>query len=104
MALKWVRGDLCSRAEGTLRIELTGGNILLVREHEQQAVLHLTILDDAMQFLSGLVDARSVGGVNDENEALSAWKDNKWLAAGLFGHLPRGLATQVVREGGVWWA
>lgn len=52
----------------------TIGQILLVGKHEEQAILHLAVVDDAMQLLAGLLDARAVRRVNDEDEALGAAK------------------------------
>lgn len=46
---------------------LTVREILLVGKDEQQAVLHLAVVDDPVQLLPRLVDARAVGRVDDED-------------------------------------
>lgn len=46
---------------------LTSVNILLVGENEQHDVAHFAVLDDAAEFGLGLLHARAVAGVNDEN-------------------------------------
>ena len=44
--------------------------ILFVSEHEEQAILHLAIVDNPVQLLLGLLDTRAVRRVNDKNETL----------------------------------
>lgn len=41
--------------------------ILLVGKHEQQRILHFSVLDDARKFGSCLVDTIAVVGVNNED-------------------------------------
>ena len=48
----------------------TALQILLVRKHQQQRVLHLTILDDTGELRPCLVDAVAVIRVDDEDKAL----------------------------------
>ena len=45
---------------GGMRV-LTVWEILLVGKDEEQAILHLAVVDDPMQLLPRLVDARAVG-------------------------------------------
>lgn len=58
--------------KGLLRGELTVWEILLVGEDEEQTVLHLAIVDDPVQLLPRLIDARAVGRVDNEDETLRA--------------------------------
>lgn len=44
----------------------------LVGKHQQQNILQALVLQDAVQFLAGLVDAGAVAGVDDEDQALRA--------------------------------
>jgi hypothetical protein len=46
--------------------------VVLVREDEEDAVLHLPVVDDAQQLLSRLLDAVAVIAVDDEDEGLRA--------------------------------
>lgn len=48
--------------------------ILLVGEYQQQTVLHFSVVDDAVQLLSGLIHTGAVGRVDDEDETLGACK------------------------------
>lgn len=52
------------------RRRLTTPNILLISKDQQQRVLHLAVLDDALEFVLGLVHAVAVIAVDDEDEAL----------------------------------
>ena len=54
------------------RTRRTSGQILLVREHKQQTVLHLPIAQYTVELLLGLVYALPVLTVDDEHEALRA--------------------------------
>ena len=66
-------GDIAApSARVDAREPRTSGQILLVREDEQQAVLHLAVLQDPMQLLLRLVDPLLVLAVDDEDEALRA--------------------------------
>jgi len=47
-------------------------DILLVREYQEQRLLHFPIQYDAMKFLSCFVNARTVIRVNDEDKSLSS--------------------------------
>jgi hypothetical protein len=47
-------------------------DVLLVGKYQEQAVLHLAIVDDTMKFLLGLLDARAVRRVNNEDQTLGA--------------------------------
>lgn len=51
---------------------LTSFNILLVGENEEQAVLHLTIIDDAVKLLVSFHYAAAIGRVNNKDETLGA--------------------------------
>lgn len=64
---------------------LTIREILLVGKDEQQAVLHLAVVDDPVQLLPRLVDARAVGRVDDEDEALGTCSRTR--LATLFHHV-----------------
>jgi hypothetical protein len=46
--------------------------ILLVRKHQQQRILHFAVLDDARQLGLCLVKTVAVGRIDDEDEALRA--------------------------------
>lgn len=48
------------------------GQVLLVGKHEQQAVFHLAVRENAVELLLRFVDAVRVGGVNDKDQALGA--------------------------------
>jgi hypothetical protein len=48
----------------------TSWQILLVRKHQQQRILHFPVLDDARELRPCLVDAVAVVGVDDEDQAL----------------------------------
>jgi len=50
----------------------TSAEILLVRKHQQQRILHFSVLDNPCEFLLGLVDAGAIVGVDDEDETLGA--------------------------------
>jgi hypothetical protein len=50
----------------------TSLQILLVREHQQQRILHFPVLDDTGELSAGFVDAVAVVRVDDENQTLSA--------------------------------
>ena len=50
----------------------TSAEILLVRKHQQQRILHFSVLDNPCEFLLGLVDTGAVVGVDDEDETLGA--------------------------------
>lgn len=49
---------------------LTSRQILLIRKHQQQTILHFPILNNPVQLLSRLIDTISVIRVNDENQTL----------------------------------
>nr|POF11644.1 hypothetical protein CFP56_44482 [Quercus suber] len=66
------RGQLGFFLHAQVKLGLTSCNILLVREHQQQSVLHLAVLDDALQLVLGLVHAVAVIRVDDEDQALRA--------------------------------
>lgn len=53
---------------------LTSVDILLVGENEQHDVAHFAVLDDAAEFGLGLLHARAVAGVNDENESVGSYE------------------------------
>ena len=55
--------------------ERTTVEILLVGQHEKQTVAHFPVVDDAVEFGPGLVNAGAVGGINDEDEPLSSYKE-----------------------------
>ena len=57
---------------GTRGSGRTRWQILLVGENEEQAVLHFTVAQYALELVLGLVDALAVLGVDDEDKALSA--------------------------------
>jgi len=66
-------GDIAApSAEVSNSGQRTSGQVLLVGEDEQQAVLHLAVLQDPMQLLLRLVDPLLVLAVDDEDEALRA--------------------------------
>lgn len=66
--------DTCRVQRGrTKRRQRTIVDILLVGKHEQKTVLHLAIVDDAVQLGPGLLDARAVGRVDDEDQTLGTW-------------------------------
>lgn len=46
--------------------------ILLVGKNEKERVLHLTVVDDAVQLLSGLINSGLVCRVNNKDKTLSA--------------------------------
>ena len=50
----------------------TSLEILLVRKHQQQRVLHFPILNNPCEFCPRLVDAVAVVGIDDEDETLSS--------------------------------
>lgn len=52
------------------------GNVLLVREHQEKSILHLTVLDDASQLGSCLVNTVAVVRVNNEDQSLGAYAMN----------------------------
>lgn len=61
----------------SLEEETRGGvptalEILLVGQHEKHAVAHFPVVDDAVEFGAGLVDAGAVGRVDDEDESLGS--------------------------------
>ena len=63
----------CCAVSSSLRCaSRASGQVLLVREDEQQAILHLAVLQDPMQLLLRLVDPLLVLAVDDEDEALRA--------------------------------
>lgn len=45
--------------------------ILLVGKYQEQTILHLAVVDDAVQLLFCLVHARGVRRIDDENKTLS---------------------------------
>jgi hypothetical protein len=53
-------------------VERTTGYILLVCKHEQQAVLHLAVRQDAVELLARLVNPVAVVAVDDKDETLRA--------------------------------
>lgn len=55
-----------NRARRTIR------QILLVRKHEQQTILHLPVVQDLVQLGPRFVDPVAVLRVDDEDESLSA--------------------------------
>jgi len=50
----------------------TSLQILLVREYQQQRILHFPVLDNAGELGAGLVDTVTVVRVDDEDQTLSA--------------------------------
>lgn len=50
----------------------TAIDILLIRKHKQQRVLHLAVLNDARKLVFRLIDTSRVGGVDHEDQALGA--------------------------------
>ena len=67
-----LRRHCCAISPASRSAARTSGQVLLVREDEQQAVLHLAVLQDPMQLLLRLVDPLLVLAVDDEDEALRA--------------------------------
>jgi hypothetical protein len=51
----------------------TSLKILLVREHQQERILHFSILNNPCEFRSCLVDTVAVVGVDNEDKALGSW-------------------------------
>jgi hypothetical protein len=51
----------------------TSWQILLVRKHQQQRILHFPVLDDPRELRFRLVDAAAVIGVDDEDKALGSY-------------------------------
>ena len=51
---------------------LTTVNILLVGKDEQDNIAHFAVLDDAAEFGLGFFHARTVAGVDDENEGVGS--------------------------------
>lgn len=60
------------QAEAEAPALLTSGQVLLVGKHEQQAVLHLSVVQDLVQLLPRLVDPFAVLRVDDKDEPLRA--------------------------------
>lgn len=56
--------------------KLTIVEVLLVGKHQQQAVLHLPVVDDTVQFLSCFLHALLVGRIDHEDETLGACMQN----------------------------
>ena len=54
------------------QVRRTSGQILFVREYQQQALLHLTITQYTMELLLRLVYALAVLAVDNEDETLGA--------------------------------
>lgn len=77
------------------------GQVLLVCKHEEQSVLHFTVGNNAVQFLSGLVDSGLVSRVNNEDETLGAGKVVAPEGADLFlsTHVPDVESNVFVCEG-----
>jgi len=50
----------------------TLGQVLLVCENKEQRIAHLTVVNDTVELLLGLVDALAVIRVNDKDKALRA--------------------------------
>lgn len=48
----------------------TSADILFVGEDEEEGVFHLSVLDDALEFVLGFVHAVAVIAVDDKNQAL----------------------------------
>jgi len=48
------------------------GQVLLVCENKEQRIAHLTVVNDTVELLLGLVDALAVIRVNDKDKALRA--------------------------------
>lgn len=65
---------LCSGSawEECLGCERTIGQVLLVGKDEQEAVLHLAVVEDLVELGARLVDAVAVLRVDDKDEALCA--------------------------------
>jgi hypothetical protein len=68
-------GDIASHTHQLLsqfstRYRLTSRQILLISEHEQQALLHFSVAENPMKFLLGLVDTVTVLAVDNEDETL----------------------------------
>lgn len=55
------------------RRERTSSNILLVRKHQKERIFHFSVIDNAMQLLSGLVYAVAITRVDNEDQALGAF-------------------------------
>lgn len=55
------------------REKLTIREILLVGKDKKQAILHFTVVDDAVEFLSSFIHAGTIRRVDDEDQALGTY-------------------------------
>lgn len=61
-----------SDPEARKGVRRTIGQVLLVGKDQQQALLHLTVVQDLVKLGAGLVDAFPILRVDDEDETLCA--------------------------------